>query len=352
MAILVALAASPADGRLQSDTPELAGVWRELPTTLSDQDFSTSLFWTGDRLVTLHPDSSPGVRGEIYDPETGDVRPIADSGLEWRVLPSAVWTGREVVIAGGSNGPGIVHAGAAYDPVSDFWRPIAAPPGFRVGRGENQISAPAVWTGSEMISWRSRLAYDPTADAWRRIARPPLSRRMDEAVVQTPHGTVVWGGCNPPPQCDETITGDELTDGAIYDAERDQWRRLPRSPLRPGDHPTAIWSDPEVVIIVNAPAQPGRTEVAAYNPTTRTWRRLPSPPAPAGRYAVMEFVRAYVVLHSPTGGATHALAPSSGQWYRLPNGPARDRHSAVAINKFRLVLAGGYPSSTPWELQL
>jgi hypothetical protein len=49
-----------------------------------------------------------------------------------------VWTGYELIVFGGSRGDGLARpAGAAYNPASDHWRPIA-------GRGASPAAA-AAW---------------------------------------------------------------------------------------------------------------------------------------------------------------------------------------------------------------
>ncbi len=94
------------------------------------------------------------------------IGPSQDGG-HWRELPSAplspranaqaVWTGQEVIVLGGETQPcppnadcvsasPLLRDGAAYDPATDSWHPIAkAPvpvgPGDRLGRGRRRRGA-------------------------------------------------------------------------------------------------------------------------------------------------------------------------------------------------------------------
>ncbi len=94
-------------------------------------------------------------------------RLLAPSSLTAR-RASGAWTGTEVLIAAGSSGGDPVTGngafahddGAAYDPATDTWRPIAegpAHPGFE-----------PVWTGRLLLQFAKggAHAYDPTTDRW------------------------------------------------------------------------------------------------------------------------------------------------------------------------------------------
>jgi hypothetical protein len=122
------------------------------------------LIWLGNA-----PDGPAVVA--TYDPARRAWRRIAPSPIGPRESFSTVWTGRELIVFGGSIGDGLATpAGAAYDPVSDHWRILpAAPIAVRVDHA-------AVWTGREMLVWGGRdgrrsvgdgAAYDPRTDRWR-----------------------------------------------------------------------------------------------------------------------------------------------------------------------------------------
>jgi len=62
-----------------------------------------------------------------------------------RFAHTAVWTGSEMIIWGGSDGSNALNTGGRYNPATDTWGATS----ITVARGSHT----AVWTGSEMIIW-------------------------------------------------------------------------------------------------------------------------------------------------------------------------------------------------------
>ena len=67
---------------------------------------------------------------------------------EGRSDATAVWTGRVMVVWGGSREGRPLQTGGRYDPVTDSWTPTST-----VNAPEARWSHTAVWTGSEVIVW-------------------------------------------------------------------------------------------------------------------------------------------------------------------------------------------------------
>ena len=94
-------------------------------------------------------DSGPALGdGAAFDPVTNSWRSIAASPLTPRGFHVAAWTGEEMLIVGG-NGE---RDGAAYNPATDSWRPIEESP-LLVGPSSVMESPGAVWTGQELVIW-------------------------------------------------------------------------------------------------------------------------------------------------------------------------------------------------------
>ncbi len=163
---------SPGGGVLHLDPPS----WDSAPSEGAHVASNGSIAWTGEELLFWGgvTDSEKDVgTGVSYNPTTREWRPLASQGaLTARGGHSAVWTGREMIVFGGDR---ITTAGklelrgdgAAYDPVSDTWRPIS-----RDDAPSPRRDHVAVWTGTHMLVWGGELGcpagalYDPEADEW------------------------------------------------------------------------------------------------------------------------------------------------------------------------------------------
>lgn len=105
--------------------------------------------------------------------------------------------------------PCLFGDGAAYDPSTDAWTPMAPSP--LSGRG----GARAVWTGRGMLVWGGfdgavqvdGALYNPSDDSWSRLVAGPLAARQLQAMVWTGQQLVIWGGTGLP--------NEGLADGAV-----------------------------------------------------------------------------------------------------------------------------------------
>ncbi len=202
---------------------------------------------------------------------------------------AAVWDGHEMLLV-------VTHNSAtgncdetvlAYDPSADSWRTLSRVP---KPKGCFEGSDKAVWTGHELLlSGISNVAYDPAADTWRHLPEPSIDAGSP-LVVWTGTQMIGWGGgC-----CDQ-----ELADGVAYTLATNSSKALPPSPLL-GRHAAGAWTGKELIIAGGAGYDPPSTEVgwqfvhfsdaAAYDPATRTWRKLPSMPvARGGGYYTLDY---------------------------------------------------------------
>jgi hypothetical protein len=339
-----------------TDLPPARGGWRHFPDTVAP-GFELSPFAAvvdDGRVLVMYLENGGGdVAGEILDLRDGTAEPIATGPLGWRAHAMVGWTGNEVVVAGGTSGPGIDIAGAAYDPSTDSWRRITEPPGFEPGGlSDNQAFGPAVWTGTELISWQSSLAYNPETDTWRRIAPSPLAPRMDEAIAAVQGGVLVWGGCDIEVRnCDDALEA-ALTDGALYSPATDSWTVLPESPLGGGAGVLAVattWDDRAIVVVAH-PHDPEAPTVAALDPVTLEWQELAPLPEGAGKRAsALVWTGTHAIVWGGYTGdslteetdAGFMLNPVLGQWRPLPAGGLARRGHAALWTPHGLLIAGG-----------
>ncbi|MGH3422927.1 MAG: Kelch repeat-containing protein, partial [Streptosporangiaceae bacterium] len=87
--------------------------------------------------------------GAAFSPKTNSWRTISSRDAPRpRWDQTAVWTGTEMIVWGGSTASGQSGTGASYNPASDSWTalPTAGGPAARTGHT-------AVWDGADMIVW-------------------------------------------------------------------------------------------------------------------------------------------------------------------------------------------------------
>jgi N-acetylneuraminic acid mutarotase len=203
---------------------------------------------------------------------------------------TAVWTGSEVIVWGGT--PGTL-AGGRYDPASDSWAATST-----TNAPAPRTRHAAVWTGTEMIVWGGLLEgtaeatatatggrYDPATNSWRSVSTNGApSARSGHTAVWTGTEMIVWGGA-----------GQDLS-GGRYDPATDTWSAtsLTDPPQIDGGH-RAAWTG-EVMAVwggtYSAPTGDGAGVVggasgvqtgALYDPASDTWSPTTAAGAPSGR---------------------------------------------------------------------
>ncbi|MGO9976507.1 MAG: hypothetical protein ACLP01_27600 [Solirubrobacteraceae bacterium] len=185
------------------------GHWSVLARSPLGPRFGATVAWDGQEVLeiggTATAAMSDGVldSGAAYDPSRLTWQPIAPDPAN---LPPAnaasVWTGRELFVYGGPTGSHELGAGCCvaelYDPATNRWT-ISAKAPFG---GLDQPTA--VWTGRTVIlagltgsSADARLevaSYDPAGNLWRSLNPPAIAGHepMAMAIVDTDDGVLLW----------------------------------------------------------------------------------------------------------------------------------------------------------------
>lgn len=343
---------APAAYRAAAASPAAAatvpGTWRLLPKAPLAKPVYPGLavtVWTGQQMI-IHGIQFAGTGASgvtlAYRPSTNrwtrlpnGPRPLAAQGGD-----AAVWTGSQMLVLGLTSG--------AYRPSTNTWRTLSRPP-------QAPPSEIAGWTGHEAIAWEgvccgntvnSAEAYNPATDTWR-VIRSPLERRTAAMGAWTGKLLVVAGGFD-----EENGTRVKVfRDGAAYNPATRTWRRLPPMPQRRAGG-TAVWDGKEVLFLGGI--APGSTLPSlrgmAYNPATNRWRLLPVMQfRRSGFVAVRAAGRVLVwggqyrqngVWVTPPHGEAYIL--SSNRWDALPASPLRGRVAPVAVwTGRRMVIWGG-----------
>jgi N-acetylneuraminic acid mutarotase len=311
--------------------------------------------------------------GALYNPRTDTWRPMSSVGAPSpRSQFTAVWTGTEMIVWGGTSDNWGEHAdGARYNPETDTWTPL--PPAPLDARTQHT----AVWTGTEMIifggftvggdgsaqywsTFGDGARYDPASNTWTPLnSRDAPRSRTAHSAVWTGREMIVWGGRYLP---DYVF----LNSGASYDPVQDRWTsvNLSGAPQTRMEH-AAVWSGTEM-IIWGGMTDPSGGETATggrYNPATATWVATTQEGAAAPRffggtvYALWTGTAMFIyggwdypvelnttALYYPVGGPV--VPPQDDFWERRADGPGgRVGHTTVLTGDEIIVWGGGRANS-------
>jgi len=177
---------TPPGFRYPSSDPLMA---RHLPTVVSIP--SGCFIWGGlsapqarylDTEETIADLSTTLNNGTIYDFLNDSWNPVSSlNAPQGRISAHGVWTGEEVLIWGGLSSPRLNMEASRhspkgvwlYNPTSQRWRALPPTDSEPRYRGDER----PVWTGSNMIIWKSREQdsswfYNPAENKWSRLAAP------------------------------------------------------------------------------------------------------------------------------------------------------------------------------------
>jgi len=256
--------------------PEIGSEWAPLPEGPADgRSFAVSV-WTGTELIIWGGETESETTwandGAALNPESGQWRTLADSPLSPRSEHVAVWADDEMIICCGRDASGDGKAAAAYDPVADSWRELAAPP-FEAN------FAAAAWTGSEMIvvggsNFAGAAAYEPSSDTWSMLAEPPSTIERQADIAWTGEQLVVWA---------RESTG---AAGLIYDRAGNEWRQLPPLPAELAvSRGSMSWTGTDIVVWGATANNQGESVGARIRPGNDEWQAIaPDPLGPYDRW--------------------------------------------------------------------
>jgi hypothetical protein len=197
-----------------------------------------------------------------------------------------------------------------------------------IGEGMTALPAPPhvlasttqVWTGRELIVWGGNerfgdpphfnegYAFDASTLAWRDLPPSPLEGRSWATGVWDGQEVVIWGGATGYARDDGM-----RSDGAAYDPRTRTWRVLAQAPISGTPALGSVWTGREMVVI-------GATASAAYAPNTDSWRRLSDPPAQFDDASLVWTGQEVIVFGDRGGDAAAGVAydPVADLWHELP----------------------------------
>src|SRR5438874_1471871 len=217
---------------------------------------------------------------------------------------TAVWTGSEMIIWGGSGqgtdlntgwkyNPNVtspptptptplpyLNTGGRYNPKTDSWT------GMSTGNTpDSRAFHTAVWTGKDMIVWggtgqfpmNTGGKYNPNTDVWTATSttNAPTGRDLHTG-VWTGGEMIVWGGSD--------RFGDGLNTGGRYNPDIDNWTATStvNAPVGRYDH-TSIWTGNEMIVWGGSAYPSLFNSGGRYDPATDSWIATSTSSAPSGR---------------------------------------------------------------------
>ena len=268
-----------------------------------------------------------------------------------RYLNTAVWTGSEMIVWGGTDQVSDFATGGRYDPSTDSWTATST-----TNAPEARDSHTAVWTGSEMIVWgganfpsifNTGGRYNPGSDTWiaTSTTNTPTARASHTAVWWPGGEMIVWGGFD--------NNGNLLNTGGRYDPSTDSWTATSTTsaPSARETH-TAVSTGSEMIVWGGQDANGAPNTGGRYNPSTDSWTATSTTSAPSGRVDhTAVWTGSEMIVWGGVGSGIDLNTggrydPSTDSWTatNTTNAPAaRDTHTAVWANTTsQMIVWGGY----------
>ena len=274
--------ASNTPGSCTNDT------WHALGDVTPMERHSHTAVWTGTEMIVWGgstPVASAVDTGGRYEPATDSWYAISATGApSARTGHRAVWTGTEMIVWGGQQARGTstpIGTGARYAPATDTWSPMT-----HTVEPEARQEFTMVWAGSRAIIWGGRgivgdlnngSSYNPAIDSWAPTSTTgaPVARHGHVA-VWTGSTMVVWSGSE----------GGSVSTGGRYDPLSDTWSPVSTTgaPQKRSDA-TAVWTGSVMVVWGGNSSGGGLLGTGGrYDPAANAWSDTTTTLAPAGRF--------------------------------------------------------------------
>jgi hypothetical protein len=296
--------------------------------------------------------------GRSPDPSAGELdwRRLPDPPLNPRAGPVVAWTGSEVLVVGGDDGPPcppnadcaqpphFARDGARLEVGGRAWRPMSAAPVDVPAYSSSVMLAGSLY----LLAHDTLLAYDVAHDAWSRITTP--RGFTGGQLVATADRLVVASGSD-----EHGVTPDR-----VYDPGTRRWSVLPDDPIGPAFDRVATAIPTGLVLtaheLVDNPGaeKPSLVLAARWDTDTGRWTRLPDSDQ-LGGWAWTWTGRRLVdaTLGGGDGGEVGnygrtipmggVLDPATGRWSRLPHAPKEGTGGwPVAALGGRFAATGGW----------
>jgi hypothetical protein len=184
---------------------------------------------------------------------------------------------RKMLVWGIGKTSALNPVGGIYDIAADSWKRVADAPIKAID------DWPPFFHKNKFIVWGAPgdeqtghfgATYDIDKDSWKEVAKAPIARRNWSASVLFGSKLLIWGGCPGPV---EAHTAGSQNDGAIYDIDKDTWKKMAEAPLSPRFFPRGfLWGNK--VVIWGGLKDQFFYDGAVYDPEKDAWEKIPEAP--------------------------------------------------------------------------
>ena len=344
------------------DSPCTNDAWTPSSPGLPVARYGHTAVWTGAEMIVWGGTNGSSIMnsGGRYNPSTDSwtTTSMGEMLPDRRYDHTAVWTGTEMIVWGGRGEPALnLNTGGRYRPSTDDWQPTSTGIDVPVARHVHT----AVWTGTKMIVWgglttpgfyaNSGGRYDPSTDGWTATStgtNVPTPRYRHTA-IWTGSRMIVWGGYD----------GSYANSGALYDPLGNSWTPTSMGTNVPSGryYQTAVWTG-GVMIVWGGSYFDGENYQSLntggrYDPAADSWTPTSigagAPSARLGHTAVWTGSQMLVWGGGSQPGTGSRYNPSTNSWVATSTGAGapggRTGHTAVWTGTEMIVWGGSNSSS-------
>jgi N-acetylneuraminic acid mutarotase len=344
-----------------------ANSWRATSTANAPSArFIPLAVWTGSKMIIWGGGASDRALslgdGRLYDPVTNTWKAVSTvNAPSAREAASAVWTGSRMIVWGGAQFKGeilsvkVLGDGGIYDPETDTWTKISLS-----GAPSPRCYHTAVWTGSEMIVWggsakavsttpanfgdvNTGAIYEPISNTWRPVSTTsaPSSRDRHTALWTGTH-MLVWGG--------DDGKDNDLATGGIYDPGTDTWVATSTvgAPAGRDDH-AGVWNGSEMLVWGGYAGTHVTNTGGVFDPLTNSWKPTSRAVAPSARaFSSAIAFRGRLIVFGGWDGAADLNTggiydPETDSWTATPTAgaPSKRAEGSVVSTGSAIIVWGG-----------
>ncbi|TWW09922.1 hypothetical protein E3A20_09490 [Planctomyces bekefii] len=275
--------------------------WSSLSAAQAPSRYNMQGVWTGQALivwggyVVRGTDSVWQNSGAIWTEADQQWRPLATPfgpseltdqiGNIERGAQTLIWTGKEVIVFGGSQAAYGRNPGGIFNPATGRWREVAT-----LQAPDKVGGHTAVWADDRMLVWggidsarnktSTGASYNPETNVWAEMASAEAPQKRDgHQALWTGAEMIVFGG--------DVNSVEANGTGGLFDPVTNRWKTVSSEsvPARTGH--TLVWTGSEMLVVGGKPKLNTKRlmfqNVNAFDPVRMTWRIVDAKNAPQGR---------------------------------------------------------------------